>query len=256
MKLHFHKYQGTGNDFVIVDNRSLSWLPTTTEVKNICDRKFGVGADGLMLIQSHSDVDFEMVYYNSDGSKSLCGNGSRCAIHFAKSINIIGDSTTFLTTDGIHKGSVKEDAISFQLFDVDEIQKLNEDYFINTGSPHFIRFVDNIESCDVFETGKAIRYSEQFSPDGTNVNFVSLESDGIFVRTYERGVEAETLSCGTGVTAAAIAANLKGLGSPIKIETLGGTLNISFTKTASGTYQDIYLTGPATPVFIGEINLP
>lgn len=255
MNLSFHKYQGTGNDFVIVDNRILVWSPKTNEVANICDRKLGVGADGLILIQNHADYDFEMIYFNSDGSKSLCGNGSRCAIHFAHSLQIIGIETQFLTTDGVHKGYVHENEISFELFDVDSIRSFGNDQFINTGSPHYIAYRPNIESLDVFHDGKSIRYDEKFSPDGTNVNFVEIiGKDAISVRTYERGVENETLSCGTGVTAAAIGASTKGISSPVTIKTLGGVLSVSFNKTDEG-YKNIYLSGPATPVFEGSIEI-
>ncbi len=255
MKLSFYKYQGTGNDFVIVDNRSLQWSPGTDQVARICDRKLGVGADGFILIQNHDKCDFEMVYFNSDGSKSLCGNGSRCAIHFAKYLQIIENDTAFLTTDGVHKGHIFNDEISFELFNVKNIISYGEDQFINTGSPHYLAYRPNIESLDVFQEGKEIRYNEKFSPHGTNVNFVEiLANDTISVRTYERGVENETLSCGTGVTAAAIGASTKGISSPVKIKTFGGVLNVSFNKTNEG-YKNIYLSGPATPVFEGSIEI-
>ncbi len=255
MKLVFHKYQGTGNDFVMVDNRSLKWVPTTAQVAHLCDRKRGVGADGLILIQTHREYDFEMVYFNSDGSKSLCGNGSRCAIHFAHSLQIIGNETIFLTTDGVHKGSIHDDQVSFELFDVASITSYGDDQFINTGSPHYISFRNNIEKLDVFEEGKEIRYDERFSPDGTNVNFVEIMNDSsISVRTYERGVEDETLSCGTGVTAAALGASVKGILSPVTINTLGGVLKVTYEKGEKG-FQKIYLSGPATPVFEGRLEI-
>jgi len=255
MNLAFQKYQGTGNDFVIIDNRELLWAPEVSHVSNICDRRFGVGADGLILIQDHTEYDFEMIYFNSDGSKSLCGNGSRCAIHFAKSLNIISSRAKFLTTDGVHEARIDSDQISFQLFDVNEMKKIGDDLFINTGSPHYIRFVQNVDQVNVFEQGRQIRNDPRFASDGTNVNFVEImDQSTICVRTYERGVENETLSCGTGVTASAIAAQSKGLKSPIKIKTKGGNLEVSF-KANDSIYQDIWLKGPAVPVFSGTVSV-
>lgn len=255
MELHFYKYQGTGNDFVIIDNRELNWKPDNDVVRRICNRRFGVGADGLMLIQNHSEHDFEMVYFNADGSKSLCGNGSRCAIHLANRLEIIGNQTTFLTTDGVHKGAIADGRVSFQLFDMPVLDRIDNDYFIDNGSPHYIRFVEDLESEDVFSKGKAIRNDKRFAPGGTNVNFVEVIGDSeVFVRTYERGVENETLSCGTGVTAAALASSLKGLKSPVKIKTPGGDLQVTFEKRENG-FRNVFLSGPATPVFEGQIRI-
>lgn len=254
MQIDFYKYQGTGNDFIIVDNRSLNWAPTREDVVQVCDRKFGVGADGLILVQDHDELDFEMVYFNSDGSKSLCGNGSRCAIHFAHHLGLIEKTTHFLTTDGIHQGAITEGAVSFQLFNVTAVSNYDDDYFIDTGSPHYIEFNHTVEDIDVKNRGEALRNDERFSPDGTNVNFVELNDWGIRVRTFERGVEDETLSCGTGVTASALAASFKGLQSPILVKTLGGELEVSFLKKEN-SFEQITLKGPATPVFQGTINL-
>ena len=254
MEINFYKYQGTGNDFVMVDNRSLQWLPTSEEVIRVCHRKFGVGADGLILIQNHDHYDFEMIYFNSDGSKSLCGNGSRCAIHFASQLGIVKDKTVFLTTDGVHEGEVLGEAVRFQLFDVESVQQNEHNFFVDTGSPHYVEFTEDVNKVDVVEQGQSIRYDEQFAPSGTNVNFVQIKEGEIFVRTYERGVEDETLSCGTGVTASAIAVAYKGLKSPVSIETLGGKLQVDFVRVGDH-FKNIYLTGPATPVYQGTINL-
>ncbi|MDA0193731.1 MAG: diaminopimelate epimerase [Bacteroidetes bacterium] len=255
MELHFYKYQGTGNDFVIVDNREINWRPDNQVIALICDRRFGVGADGLMLLQNHPEFDFEMIYFNSDGSKSLCGNGSRCAIHLAHQLGIIGSHTTFLTTDGVHTGSITDERVSFQIFDLPDFDLIDKDYFIDNGSPHYVRFVDDVEKEDVFSKGKAIRNESRFSPGGTNVNFVEIIGGSeIFVRTYERGVEDETLSCGTGVTAAALAATHKGLKSPIKVRTPGGELSVNFDRDQSG-FKRVFLSGPAVPVFEGKIMI-
>ena len=255
MEIPFTKYQGTGNDFVLIDNREgLFPRNDLNLIKKLCDRKFGIGADGLMLIQSAKDADFQMVYFNADGSESLCGNGSRCSIHFARTLGIIDDHTAFITTDGAHQAFFKEDWVHFQLHDINSVQEQGEDYFVENGSPHHIQFVDDLEHCDVVTTGREIRFSEQYQPSGTNVNFVQIESEGISVRTYERGVEDETLSCGTGVTAAAIVAAMKGMRSPIRIKTRGGKLQVTFEKDGD-TFKNIFLAGPATPVFKGKIEI-
>ena len=255
MELSFHKYQGTGNDFVVVDNRQLRWEPEVEQVRLICDRKFGVGADGLILIQDHEEHDFEMIYFNSDGSKSLCGNGSRCAIHFVYSLGLIQNETTFLTTDGIHRGTITEDGIGFELFDVTDIRSMGDDIFIDTGSPHYLIFGDAIDQVEVVEEGRKIRYDKRFAPQGTNVNFIEIKSTNeIAVRTYERGVEDETLSCGTGVTAAALGASIHGVRSPVRIGTKGGFLQVDFEKEGD-LFRNILLTGPAQPVFTGTFEV-
>ena len=257
MKLHFFKYQATGNDFVLMDNRDGGLSFSKAEIEKICDRKFGVGADGLMLIEKHPTLDFNLAYYNSDGSQSLCGNGSRAAVHFASTLGVLNGKTTFNAYDGAHGAELLPSGIvRLKMNDVSAIQKIGEDYFINTGSPHYIRFVTNIKDYPVYEEGKKIRYSDTYKPSGTNVNFVELLPDNtIFVRTYERGVEDETLSCGTGVTAAALAASFKGYSSPISIKTLGGDLSVEFKTGQTVTFQEIYLVGPAKMVFEGHLEL-
>jgi diaminopimelate epimerase len=257
MSISFYKYQGTGNDFIMIDNRSMTFpqenLPL---IQKLCDRKFGIGADGLILIQEKSGLDFEMVYFNADGSQSMCGNGARCAVAFARQLGIIDSITHFLAIDGEHKASISEQIVSLKMNDVDSIVSMDNDFFINTGSPHHIRYVQQILDYPVVEEGAKIRYSEAYSPKGTNVNFVSpLSTDQIFVRTYERGVEDETLSCGTGVTACAIHyGHIKGL-SAVKITTLGGELEVKFESNGLGGFKEILLIGPALPVYQGYLDL-
>ena len=259
MKIKFFKYQATGNDFVIVDNRPGSIHLTIDQIRRICDRKFGVGADGLMLIENDASSDFNLVYYNSDGSQSLCGNGSRAAVMFASFIGMVNGQSSFNAYDGVHDAEILGDGrVRLRMKDVDKIKRIGEDFFIDTGSPHYIHVVGSLESFPVVERGRAIRYSPDFQPRGTNVNFIALQNDNtISVRTYERGVENETLSCGTGVTAAALAASFLGYTSPVKINTPGGDLSVAFEKATGqgGAFTDIFLIGPAKMVFEGELEL-
>ncbi|MEM7055404.1 MAG: diaminopimelate epimerase [Bacteroidota bacterium] len=255
MTIPFYKYHGTGNDFIIIDNRkgTLDQYPISLNQK-LCNRRLGIGADGLILLQSHAQYDFEMIYYNADGSQSLCGNGSRCAVHLAQYWGMIDREACFLTIDGTYQAFIQDNLIYLRMHDVAEIQPIAEGYFLDTGSPHYIRFVDDLTSLDVRSMGRAIRYSQAFQKVGTNVSFVQLEANSsISVRTYERGVEDETLSCGTGATAAALVASTKGVISPVHISTRGGKLQVSFQQTAKG-YTAIYLIGPAAMVFQGTIN--
>lgn len=255
--IHFHKYQATGNDFVIIDNREAKLTFTNEQIAKICHPKFGIGADGLMLIEKHPTLNFHLEYFNSDGSKSLCGNGCRAAVQFASQLGLVNGKATFTAFDGPHAAEILPSGnIRLKMGDVTEIKAIGPDYYINTGSPHFIRFVTAVKGYPVFEEGRKIRYSESFQPGGTNVNFVELQTNNsIFVRTYERGVENETLSCGTGITAAALAASMKGAVSPVNINTLGGNLSVEFKSGQSGTFQEIYLVGPAKMVFKGQLEL-
>lgn len=256
--IRFEKYQGTGNDFVMIDNRSLSFDRNNLEVvRKLCDRKFGIGADGLILIENHADYDFEMVYFNSDGSMSLCGNGSRCAVNFANSLGIISKITRFLAIDGMHDAEIDNNNwVHLKMSDITTWEQAPDHCFINTGSPHYIRKVSDIRNYDVLNEGAKVRYSEKYKEKGTNVNFVeNIDADTIFVRTYERGVEGETLSCGTGVTACALNEGLLGKSSPINIQTLGGNLRISFSHNQVKGFSDIYLIGPAEKVFEGVITI-
>jgi diaminopimelate epimerase len=257
MKVHFYKYQATGNDFVVMDNRDGKLSLTKEQIEKICDRRFGVGADGLMLIEKHASLNFNVEYFNSDGSQSLCGNGSRAAVHFASKLGLVNGKSTFNAYDGAHSAELLSTGIiRLKMNDVKEVKTIGNDYFLNTGSPHYIRFVEDIHQYPVVEEGRKIRYSEAFKPGGTNVNFVELLSDNtIYVRTYERGVEDETLSCGTGVTAAAIATSLKGYTTPVNIKVKGGDLSVEFKSGQSGTFTEIFLVGPAKMVFEGDLEL-
>lgn len=263
-RIHFYKYQAAGNDFVVIDNRELALTPSIEQIRKVCDRRFGIGADGLMLVEKHSSLNFNLEYFNSDGSQSLCGNGSRAAMHFASKLGMVNGKGTFNAYDGLHSAEILSNGlIKLKLNPVTEVKTLADDYFINTGSPHLIRFVKYIDDYPVYEEGKRIRYDDFFKPGGTNVNFVELLDDNtIYVRTYERGVENETLSCGTGVTAAALAASLKNYASPVKIRTRGGDLSVEFKSSAppgstgqAGTFDEIYLIGPAKMVFEGDLEL-
>jgi diaminopimelate epimerase len=250
MKISFYKYEGTGNDFILIDNRNQNFKFDSIDlIKKLCHRKWGIGADGLILIQKDKEVDFEMIYFNSDGSQSLCGNGSRCAIHFANHLGMIKDKTIFRAFDGIHEGYIRGNAIYFKMKDVESITQEDDGHFeMNTGSPHYITFVEDVNQIDVVGVGRKIRNSYQ---DGINVNFVQKKEDCIFVRTYERGVEDETFSCGTGVTACALVMGELGSKSPVIIHTRGGELKVEFKKV-NNSFQEIYLIGPAQLVFTGE----
>lgn len=255
-KVEFHKYQGTGNDFIIIDDRKVNFDSENTRiVRNLCDRKFGIGADGLILIRKHPVMDFTMIFYNPDGSKSFCGNGSRCAVQFVHDTQMfIKNEYSFEAIDGKHIGYIESGWVCVSINDLKECKKVKDDYFLNTGSPHYILYVKKISEVDVVNDGKKIRYSDSFQPDGTNVNFVEVEKDHIKVRTYERGVENETLSCGSGVTASALSAALKeNLTSPVTVKTPGGILSVSF-KRSGDQFSEIFLSGPAKLVFKGEFQ--
>ncbi len=257
MNFFIYKYQGTGNDFIILDDRNKLFPINKQLIKNLCDRRFGIGADGLMLLQNDDKLDFKMVYFNSDGNEStMCGNGGRSLVRFASDINAISDQTVFNAIDGLHEASVFYDKISLGMTNVHGIQIFDSHYFLNTGSPHHVEFVDNIQSFEVFNKGRQIRYDPPYYKEGTNVNFVQkIDDNTLFVRTYERGVEDETYSCGTGVTAAAIASYKKGLTTnQVYIKTLGGDLEVHFRENDKGQFENIKLIGPAKFVFKGEIN--
>lgn len=257
MKLKFTKYQGTGNDFIIIDNRHMQFEADKEQIALLCDRKFGIGADGLMLLQNKEGYDFEMVYFNADGKTgSLCGNGGRCMTAFAKRLGIIEEKAVFFAADGAHEAAVSGNEIRLKMNDVNDIECNDGYYYLDTGSPHYVRFVDNISEIDVLEEGRAIRNNDRFIKDGTNVNFVEDNGDHITIRTYERGVEDETLSCGTGVTAAALCASLKGIAnSHCHVASKGGNLSVSFSQGAQNDFTDIWLEGAAGYVFEGTINI-
>ncbi|WP_276132210.1 diaminopimelate epimerase [Polluticoccus soli] len=256
MELHFYKYQGTGNDFILLDNRDKRIHLTTQQIAFLCDRRFGIGADGLMLLELADGYDFRMVYYNSDGSEStMCGNGGRCITAFARKLGVIGDKATFIAIDGPHEANFSTgDIVNLQMQNVTEIEEFADHSILNTGSPHYVLWTDDVANAPVFEQGRNIR--NQFPPKGINVNFVQKTEDALTVRTYERGVEDETYSCGTGVTAAAIAASGHKTGDfQTAINTPGGSLKVSFTKRSATTAENVVLSGPAAFVFEGGIAI-
>jgi len=260
MKIEFFKYHGTGNDFVIIDNyHQTAPALSAQQIKLICDRHFGIGADGLMLLGKKDGYDFEMVYYNADGNQStMCGNGGRCLVKFAHHSGIHKTLYKFLAIDGEHEAEIDIDGtVSLKMKDVNEVEYHTHYTIIQTGSPHFVKFTENVANVDVVTTGSEIRHSHTFEAEGINVNFVeTVNEDTIFVRTYERGVENETLSCGTGVTAAALlsAHNDNGFNT-VDVKTPGGRLSVEFNKVDDQHFEDIWLCGPAELVFKGEMNV-
>ncbi len=254
--LDFYKYQGTGNDFVMIDNRDLAFPKNTEIIKKLCDRRFGIGGDGLILLENGKNVDFTMVYYNSDGNEStMCGNGGRCIVAFAHFLNIFEDKCKFLAIDGLHEAEMNFGTVKLKMIDVENIKNIENDFELNTGSPHFVKYVEDIENYNVYQNGYNIRNSEMYVKEGINVNFVEkIDENKIFVRTYERGVEDETYSCGTGVTACAISFMLKNKTQKVDVKVLGGSLKVFAEQTENG-FKNIWLEGPAKKVYKGEITL-
>ncbi len=260
MFLKFHKYQGTGNDFIILDNRKGEFSSLNTEHINfLCNRRFGIGADGLMLLNSKQGYDFEMKYFNADGRESsMCGNGGRCLVKFAYHLGIHKNTYLFDAIDGNHEAEIDLDGtVSLKMKDVPKIRHISGDYIIDTGSPHYIKMVSDLDKLDVFKDGRSIRNSNLFKKEGINVNFVEqVGDDEIAVRTYERGVEDETLSCGTGVTAAALACYHNETGfNDVMVNTKGGKLNVEYDRLNNDSYSNIWLSGPAEKVFEGEVEI-
>lgn len=261
MTLRFHKYQGTGNDFIMVNNLSGNYDNLSIpQISQLCDRRFGIGADGLIKINKHSSLDFEVDYYNADGSKSFCGNGARCAVLFAKSLGLDVASTNFLGIDGPHNALLDENGLVYlEMNDVQHLEILNDAYVLHTGSPHYVAFSDDLSNETIVSTGKEIRYSDVYKAQGINVNLMQvLEKNSISIATYERGVEDETLSCGTGATACAMvyafANKLEGK-QLIEVKVKGGNLKVSFIASLDGEFTDVRLIGPATFVYQGEVNV-
>jgi diaminopimelate epimerase len=261
VKLQFYKYQGAGNDFILVDNRkNIVDHSNPKLITGFCDRRFGIGGDGMMFLQLKEGYDFEMVYYNADGQpSSMCGNGGRCIVAFAKFLGVIDTETEFLAVDGPHHAKISAEGnwVSLQMIDVKELKTDLDAYVLNTGSPHYVKLVDDLAHRDVFHEGKAIRNNATYREKGINVNFVEPTGDGYFVRTFERGVEDETFACGTGVTAVALAMASRNqqtghIDTPIKV--LGGNLNIRFNYDGE-VFTDIFLEGPAVQVFHGEVEV-
>ncbi len=262
MDVEFYKYQGNGNDFVILDVPDGSRPLPEQQIRKICDRHFGVGADGLMVVSPSETADFKMIYYNADGKlSSMCGNGGRCIALYAWLRRLAPSTMSFEAYDGLHRAVVGREIskgrmhdVSLQMADVEEVERNGMFYFLDTGSPHYVEFVTGLSEMDVVTAGRTTRYSERFSPGGTNVNFAEFREDGLFVRTYERGVEDETLSCGTGVTASAIAAFLE-TGKKVRfIQTTGGNFTVDFEEKA-GSFTHVWLGGPAEQVFSGLLDL-
>ena len=254
MIIEFYKYQGTGNDFIMIDDREKEFDLTDNDlIAALCERRMGIGADGLILLREHDTLDFEMIYFNADGKQSsMCGNGGRCIIAFAQMLEMTESETNFMAIDGEHKGKLMDDGIYLQMQDVKEIEGVGDGLVLNTGSPHYIEMVDELDYIDVEKEGKKIRNSAPFKKDGINVNFV-LDATELQVRTYERGVEAETLSCGTGVVATSIAMHYANCieETLVSVKTKGGELTVSFEEF-NGSYRNIWLSGEASMVFAGE----
>lgn len=259
MEYTFYKYQGTGNDFVMIDNRDETFPKNDTKlVAKLCDRRFGIGADGLILLENAGSTDFRMVYYNSDGNTStMCGNGGRCIVAFANFLGIIDNETEFEAVDGRHHATIADDGtVSLHMKDVHTVSVYENYVFLDTGSPHHVELVEELEKLDVKQIGASIRYSGLYGDSGANVNFVTpLGPDKFSVRTYERGVEDETYSCGTGVTAVAIAMKILGKteANEVSLATPGGLLKVSFVQQGK-EFKEVYLTGPATFVFQGTVS--
>lgn len=261
MTIPFVKYHGTGNDFILIDQRHRQWLSPNDEalVARLCQRRFGIGADGLMLLQSHPELDFEMVYFNSDGRPgTMCGNGGRCIVAFAERLGLVHEECRFLAPDGVHEARIRPDGIvELHMADVPLPGRLPDGACVlDTGSPHYVRFVPTTEGLDVVQEGRKVRYSALFAEAGINVNFVEAQGRHLRVATYERGVEDETWSCGTGVTASALAwaALRPEVQSPVWIDTRGGRLEVRFRRAGEG-FTDVWLCGPATFVFAGEVAI-
>jgi len=260
----FYKYQGAGNDFVIIDQRDKPWIDRQNQalIARLCDRRFGIGGDGLMLLEEHPDYDFEMVYFNADGNPgSMCGNGGRCIVAFAKKLGLFAGETTFLAVDGPHHARLpRPQWVELHMNDVENVEIAPDFYYLDTGSPHYVRFVSDLEKVEVVREGRSIRYNDRFREQGTNVNFVERRGEALYIATYERGVEDETLACGTGVTAAALVASLndsKGMEKDIQeipVCAKGGDLSVRFRRQGK-QFSDIWLCGPATLVYNGQINL-
>ena len=258
MNITFYKYQGTGNDFVMIDNRTKTFPKNNVAIiKKLCNRYFGIGADGFILLENDDTTDFKMVYYNADGNEStMCGNGGRCIVAFAHKLGVFKTKTTFMAIDGLHHATINNGIVSLQMIDVATVKIKSEYAFANTGSPHHVQLVEDIKNFDVVSTGRKIR-NEVYGNEGSNVNFAEqINSDTFRVRTYERGVEDETLACGTGVTAVAIAMHKtkKTTSNAIKLLVEGGSLNVSF-DIENDVYKNVYLTGPAEFVFTGTISI-
>ena len=259
MQFKFSKYQGTGNDFILIDNLSGKFDSiSSAEIQVLCDRRFGIGADGLIKI-NHSETNaFYLDYSNSDGSKSFCGNGARCAVAFTETLGIEVSDLTFDAIDGTHWASKTANDIKIQMGNVKNIQSYENEFELYTGSPHYVKISDDISSETILNFGKSIRFSPKYNSEGINVNLLKgISPTKIEIASYERGVEEETLSCGTGATACALVWDkIHNSGTDfIEVKAKGGNLKIEFKRDSSNGYYDIFLVGPAEFVYSGEINL-
>jgi len=262
MQIMFEKYQGAGNDFIIIDNRNGAIDHTKTHwLRDICDRRFGIGADGVMLLEKSSEADFSMVYFNADGLPgSMCGNGGRCMVAYAAAHGLSKLHYRFLASDGMHNAYMEHGNIYLQMQDVQQVEKRGDAFVLDTGSPHYVAYVDDLISFPVEEKGREIRNSPPFLAPGINVNFIEWHDGTLMIRTYERGVEAETLSCGTGVTAAALAhathTAMPAGKHELSLQAPGGTLQVRFHRNPDNSFNDIWLIGPGTFVYSGAIAYP
>ena len=262
MRILFFKYHGAGNDFILLDNRSGEFdFLSNEQISHLCDRHFGIGSDGLIKLSTHEDCHFYMDFYNPDATKSFCGNGARCAVAFFAKLTNVHSTITFEAIDGQHEASIEDNnQIRLKMNDVESIEQNSSSSFeLNTGSPHLVLIEQSIGSLDVVSKGAAIRFSEKYVKNGINVNFIEeINPKSIAIRTYERGVENETLACGTGITAAALSFalknNLMGIHS-VDVRALGGDLSVEFDHIEWGKFRQIYLIGPAQFVFHGIFDL-
>ena len=254
--IEFYKYQGTGNDFVMIDNRDLEFPKEKELIERLCDRRFGIGGDGLILLEDDENSDFRMVYYNSDGNEStMCGNGGRCIIAFAHFLDIFENTATFMAVDGLHEAEIHNGIVKLKMIDVAGISKDGEDSVLNTGSPHYVKYVEDVANFKVYDEGNKIRNSATYKNEGINVNFAeAIGENEIFVRTYERGVEDETYSCGTGATAAALVYMKDRNENRVNVKVLGGNLKV-YAEQNGGSFQNVWLEGPAKQVFRGKTDI-
>jgi len=258
MPISFSKYHGTGNDFILIDNRKMVLQLSQSQIAQLCNRRFGIGADGLILLQMKESV-VQMVYFNSDGApSSMCGNGARCFVDFCQSLKVMENEGEFLAVDGMHQFKMENGLPSVKMGNVSGIEEIKDAVYLDTGSPHYVQIVEDLSNLDLVKQGRFVRYNSRFAKNGTNVNFVEIKDKIAHIRTYERGVENETLSCGTGATAVAIAMHhlkkIRKKDMPIKV--VGGKLNISFSHGPNATYTNIWLTGPVVRVFDASIKMP
>ena len=264
MNIDFSKYHGTGNDFVLIDDRDRKFPVNDQKlIERMCDRHFGIGADGLILLQNSENTHFNMVYFNADGNQSsMCGNGGRCITAFARVLGIQGSEYLFTAIDGVHKSIIESSGnILLKMSDINILENYNNNgKIIQTGSPHLVFLSKHVDELDLISEARKYRYNNQFKNEGINVNFVQMNENGVYMRTYERGVEDETLSCGTGTVAVAAMLALEDQDyqshSWIDIHTKGGKLAVRFEKQNEiGRLTNVWLKGPAKFVYEGSYSI-